>query len=184
MTFEELQVAIVNRSDVEEAAVAGLLAGADPRVRVAAATAVARTAARRALASYARVAAEQNYSDQATIDTIVALAPLSDVQEPYIDVVKALGLRAARAGRFEQAMSLLQMAVSAGATAGQSRDRRSREAMRFTNDLEIDRAIEGLAAHFVAPPARGSIADPLRVAILCSGIQDEDGPTVITVKRA
>jgi hypothetical protein len=184
MTLDELLRAIDNREDVEEASVSSLLASSDRNASIVAAAAIAKTAIRKALEKCAALAAAQDYADQGTLAAVERLAGLSDIDEPYIETLKGLGIQAAAAGRIDQAMALLQNVIGRAAVAGQRRDQRSRRAMRFTHDIEIDRAVESLAKYFQSVEARRRLQTPLRLVLLCSAVRDEDGPTVITVKRA
>lgn len=184
MTFAELQNRLAANEDVSELEIADFLASPDPDQRLAASTALARSSIRRALFDTQRLAAEQRYSDQGTLNAIARLATMSDVQEPYIETLKQLGLQAARQGRLENALGYLQEAVNRGVGAGQQRDARSRRAMRYLHDVEIDEALDLLARRFERVPGRTSKDDPLRLTLFCSALQDEDGPTVITYKRA
>jgi tetratricopeptide (TPR) repeat protein len=184
MTFEELQSRLAANEDVTEEEAMEILASPDLEKRVIARTAVARTSLRRALIDTQRLAAEQHYSDQGTLAAIARLATMSDVQEPYIETLKQLGLHAARQGQLDAALGYLQEAVNRAVAAGQQRDARSRRAMRYLHDDEIDRALDALAQRFERVPGRISRDEPLRLTLFCSALQDEDGPTVITYKRA
>jgi glycosyltransferase involved in cell wall biosynthesis len=56
--------------------------------------------------------------------------------------------------------------------------------MHYGHDREIDAAVASLAPLFTPPNPRALPIEPFRLAITCSGVQDEDGPTVVIVKRA
>ena len=146
--------------------------------------ALARTKIRQALVAAARLARECNYQDQGSVTAVERLANLSDIDEPYIETLKQIGIQAAAAGRFDGAMQYLQLATTRGAIIGQRRDKRSRPAIRYGHDREIDAAIASLAGLFKTPHLRVPEIEPFRIAITCSGIQDEDGPTVLIMKRA
>lgn len=109
---------------------------------------------------------------------------MTDVDESYVETLKQRGLDASRSGRFDQAMGLLQMAADCAVVASNADDQRVRRVMRYAYDAEIEAALELLARRFDAPAGRISTDLPLRLAILCSAVQDEDGPTVVTCKAA
>ncbi len=110
--------------------------------------------------------------------------PMTDVDESYVETLKQRGLEASRSGRFDEAMGLLQMAANCAVVASNADDQRVRRVMRYAYDAEIEAALELEARRFDAPAGRISTDLPLHLAILCSAVQDEDGPTVITCKTA
>lgn len=182
MTLEELALALERLEDVTHAQAGPLVSHEDPAVRLAARTALARTAIRTALGRLGELAREQRYGDQGTLTAIQRLASVSDWDEPYVETLKQLGIQAAAKGEVNAAMQYLQEAVFRGFSSGQRRDERSRRSMRYAHDAEIDAAIERLAQAFT-PPAFGPPGEPLKLAVLCTALADEDGPTVLTVKR-
>ncbi|HUN28796.1 MAG TPA: glycosyltransferase [Alphaproteobacteria bacterium] len=184
LNLDELRNALAECQDVEEDDVRAFLESEDRDARVLAAVAVARTKIRQALAAAARLAREYDYQDQASVTAVERLANLSDIDEPFIETLKQIGIRAAAAGRFDGAMQYLQLATTRGAIIGQRRDKRSRPAIRYGHDREIDAAIASLARLFKTPHLPIPEIEPFRIAITCSGIQDEDGPTVLIMKRA
>lgn len=185
LTLEQLREALNECLDVEESDVDALLNSENRDVRLAAALAIARTKIRQALFAVQRLAKEHNYQDQASVTAVERLATLSDVDEPYIEMLKQIGVQAAAAGRLNAAMQYLQAATTRGALSGQRKDKRSRPLIRFGRDREIDAAIASLD-RFFTPPSFANVppSEPFRVAITCSAIQDEDGPTVVILKRA
>ncbi|MGA7747825.1 MAG: glycosyltransferase [Candidatus Aquilonibacter sp.] len=184
LNLDELRDAVAECLDVEEDDVRALLESEDRDARVLATVALARTKIRQALAAAARLAREHNYQDQASVTAVERLANLSDIDEPFIETLKQIGIQAAAAGRFDAAMQYLQLATTRGAVIGQRRDKRSRQAIRYGHDREIDAAIASLAGLFKTPHLPIPEIEPFRIAITCSGIQDEDGPTVLIMKRA
>ncbi len=184
MTLDEVRIAIANCEDVRESDVAALLESSDKAAREAALTALTRTRIREALVSCAWLAHEQGYTNQSTLTAVQHLASLSDIDEPLIEVMKALGVAATSAGRFDEAMKLLQEATDRAARAGLRRDPRSRRSVHFAHDREVDEAVRSLAARVEVPRIAEPSKSPFRIAITCSAIQDEDGPTVIIVMRA
>jgi len=181
---DELQEALAECLDVEERDVQEFLESENRELRVLAAVAVARTGIRRALDATVRLAQEHGYRDQASVSAAERLAGLSDIDEPFIRLLKAIGIQAAQAGNVAPAMQYLQQATTRGAVSGQRRDKRSRANIRYGHDREIDAAIASLAQHFRAPRMAVPPIEPFRIVITCSGIQDEDGPTVVITKRA
>ena len=184
MNLDELRAALTECLDVEEDDVRAFLDSQEPEARGLAALAVARTKIRQALFAAARLAREHNYQDQSSVTAVERLANLSDIDEPFIETLKQIGIQAAAAGRFDLAMQYLQLATTRGAVIGQRRDKRSRPAIRYGHDREIDAAIASLARLFKTPQLRVPPIDPFRIAITCSGVQDEDGPSVLIMKRA
>lgn len=184
LNLEQVREALAECLDVEERDVKELLDSTDRQQRLLANLAVARTRIRQALFAAAQLAREHGYQDQGSVTAVERLAALSDIDEPYLETLKQIGIQAAAAGRFDGAMQYLQLATSRGAVGGQRRDKRSRSTIRYGHDREIDAALASLA-RFFTPPAFGTLPiDPFRIAITCSAIQDEDGPTVLIMKRA
>ena len=185
LTVQQLREALDECLDVEEHEVRELLDSDNRDLRVVASLAVARTKIRQALFATQRLAKSHNYQDQASVTAVERLANLSDCDEPYIEMLKEIGIQAAAAGRLNAAMQYLQIATTRGAISGQRKDKRSRPLMRYGHDREIDAAIASLAKLF-PPPSFADMPpiDPFRLAITVSAIQDEDGPTVVIMKRA
>lgn len=184
MTLDELRAALDECLDVEEQDVREMLSSTVRDVRILASLAVARTKIRQALYAAAHLAKEQEYQNQNSVTAVERLAGLSDVDEPFIEMLKQCGIQAAAAGRFNAAMQYLQGATTRGAVMGQRRDKRSRPLIRYGRDREIDAAIVSLARLLPKPLLAIPPLEPFRIAITVSGIQDEDGPTVVIMKRA
>lgn len=182
MNLQDLAKSMEDLVDVSEPDVAGLAASADPGARQLARAAYARSAIRRALAACGELAREQHYGEQSTLKAIQVLAGISDWDEPYVETLKQLGIQAADKGEIDLAMRYLQEAIFRGFSSGQRRAARSRRSMRYAHDAEIHAALERLAGSFVSPPFRPP-SDRLKVVGLCTALADEDGPTVMTVKR-
>lgn len=182
MAFEQLRLAMDQLQDINENDVRRLLASSDSSIRLTARGALARTAIRRALQYCGELAREQQYSEQSTVTAIQRLVSISDWDEPYIETLKRVGIQAASSGNVNAAMEYLQEAVLRGFSSGQRRDARSRQAMRYAHDCDIEGTIERLAERFTSPPFRHP-QQPIRLTVLCTGLADEDGPTVFTVKR-
>ncbi len=155
MTLQELIAGINARLDFSESELSDLLESGDAKARATARLALGKTAIRSALQATANLAREQQYADQGTLNAVQRLLEISDWDEPFIEVLKGLGIQAAQAGSVDAAMQYLQEAVNRGFASGQRRDARSRRAMRFAHDIEIDRAIEKLAT-FVPGPRFGA----------------------------
>ncbi len=152
--------------------------------RLLANLAVARTKIRQALFAAARLAREHGYQDQGSVTAVERLAALSDIDEPYYRDTKQIGIQAAAAGRFDCAMQYLQLATISRRGQGDSgaiSARVSRSAMGTTAKSmphRVARTAFHAARNWAFP------IDPFRIAITCSAIQDEDGPTVLIMKRA
>lgn len=183
MTPEELNRRFHELEDVREEDVRDILSSGDSQQRLLARAALAKSSIRMALEACGNLAAEQGYSDQNTVNAVQRLVSISDIDEPYIETLKRVGIQAAERGAANAAMQYLQEAVSRGFAAGQRKDARSRRAMRYAHDPEIAQAVERLASFFSPPLYRRKPAEPIRLVILCSAVQDEDGPSVITWKR-
>ncbi len=183
MTFEQLVKSVEDLQDVSAEQIADFLHAPDASTRLTARGALARSSIRRALEACGDLAREQAYGDQSTLTAIQRLVTISDWDEPYIETLKQLGIQAADKGNVNAALGYLQEAVFRGFSSGQRRDVRSRHAMRYAHDEEIDAAIERLARNFASPPFRMPPAR-LKLTALCTALADEDGPTVLTVKRA
>ena len=184
MNLDALKEALTECLDVEERDVESLLESPVREVRLQATLAVARTKIRQALYAAARLAKEHGYQDQGSVSAVERLVAISDIDEPFIEMLKQIGIQAAATGRFDAAMQYLQLATSRGAVSGQRRDKRSRRVIAYGHDREIDAAIASLARLFPAPLLRMPPIEPFRIAITCSAVQDEDGPTVVIMKRA
>lgn len=184
MTFEELIKRHAAKEDVDAEEVCDFFASPNRRERLIARDAVGNTLLRRTLTAFAELAREQDFADSTTLSAIECLGGFADVDEAYAETLKQRGLHAVRNDRFEDAVRLLQMTMIRAVLASNRREARARRVMRYAYDLEIDAALEKLARRFSPPSGRLSTEAPLRLAILCSAVQDEDGPTVITVKSA
>jgi hypothetical protein len=184
LSLEQLREALAECLDVDERDVKEFLDSPDREVRMLATLVVARTKIREALYATARLAKEHNYQDQSSVSAVERLAVISDIDEPFIETLKQIGIQAAAAGRFDGAMQYLQTATTRGAVSGQRHDQRSRAVIAYGHDREIDAAIASLARLFPAPVLRVPPIEPFRIAITCSAVQDEDGPTVVILKRA
>ena len=184
MTFEQLLARSAAKEDVGEEDVQNFLTSSNERERAIAQEEVAKTAIRRALATAAGLAHEQHYADPQTLAAIDALAAMTDIDEPYVETLKQRGLQAARGDRFDEAMSLLQSAANRAVVSSNRREARARRVMHYAYDPEIEGAIETLALRFKPPAGRASVNPPLRVTILCSAVQDEDAPSLVTCKAA
>jgi len=184
LNLNELRTAVADCLDIEEDQVRDLLDCGDRESRMLATVAVARTKIRQALYAAARVAKEHGYQDQSSVTVVERLAALSDIDEPLIEMLKQIGIQAAAAGRVDGAMQYLQIATTRGAVSGQRRDNRSRAVFHYGHDREIDNAIASLAGRFRVPNIEVPPIEPFRLAITCSAVQDEDGPSVVIVKRA
>lgn len=184
MTFEELLKRIAAKEDVTEEEVRDFCDSPDKRERIVARDAVFKALLRRALAAAADLGSEQDYSEPSTLSAIELLAGITDFDEPYLETLKQLALKAVREDQFENAMRYLQMTFNRAVLASNRRDDRSRRAMRYGHDGEVEAAIDTLASRFAPPPGRRTLDPPLHLALICSAIQDEDGPTVMTYKRA
>jgi hypothetical protein len=95
MTLEELVAGINDRRDYTRAELGDLFKAAAPALRAAAHAAVAKTLIRDALQAAADLAKEQKYADQGTLNAVQRLAEISDWDEPFIEVIKQLGIQAA-----------------------------------------------------------------------------------------
>jgi glycosyltransferase involved in cell wall biosynthesis len=183
MNAAELQHALAEFEDVEQADVADILSGSDEGARSQAYVALTRTYLRQAIESAVSLAKEQRFADQSTLVLIEKLAGLVDVDEPYLETLKRLGIQAANAGQLDRAMNIFQSLLGRAVAAGQRRDRRSQNCMRFLHDLEIGAAISTLARGLRKPALRKPGSRPHRLIALCSALQDEDGPSIVTLKR-
>jgi glycosyltransferase involved in cell wall biosynthesis len=179
----EAERRIADREDVEEAELQSLLGG-DSHERQTAALALVRTYLRRALDAAAQLAANQSYADQGTLTMIQQLAPLADDELPLIEPLKGLGVRAVSAGRFEEAMRFLQDGVHVAGRVGQRHDRRSRSALRYLHDEEIDRALARLSQVVRGVTTEPPPPPPRRIALLVAGLVEDNAPTVVTLAIA
>lgn len=184
MTSAELARKLAQSEDVFASDVELLTVSADALERLTARTALAKTALRQALAALCDLAREQAYQEQGTLDAIARLATLSDVEEPYIETLKQLALQATARGDFEKSMALMQETINRGMVSGLKRDARSRSAMRYAYDSDLAAALESWASRFIPPAGLRGTNEPLRLSLLCSALQDEDAPSVVTLKRA
>jgi hypothetical protein len=184
MNADELRERIEAKHDVSGGDVRQLLDSPQPEERVLARLAVAQTSIRQALQYCCDLAREQGYADQSTLTAVQRLATISDVDRPYIETLKQLGLQAASHGNVDGAMQLMQDAVSRAVASGQRSDARSKRCMRYMHDLDMGAAIEALSKRFEAPQVARAAIEPLRLLLICSAMQDEDAPSLVTLKRA
>lgn len=133
-----------------------------------------RTYLRGAVESLGRLAGEQSYGDQNVVNLMLQLAPLAEHELPLVEVFKRVGIQAAAAGSLENTARYLESMANRAAMIGQRTDARSRTAMRYLFDREVDAAYETAAATLgrqsFGPPAGG----PMRVVMVVSGIVDNN----------
>ena len=170
---ESAQGCINAGEDVTEEQLAGL-AGGDSVDRQYAALALFKTRLRQAVDALGQLGLAQDFTDQRTIDLLEQLAKMASNEAPLVEGMKRLGLRAAAAGDFERAAQLLEGMANRAAMIGQRQDARSRAAMRYLHDREVDTAYAELARRLPNVTARPSSSSPLRVAMLVSGIVDDN----------
>lgn len=120
------------------------------------------------------VLADENYQNQATVNLMVQLAPIAGNELPLIEAMKRIGLQAAAAGQIDLALRYLEMMAGRAGLIGQRTDPRSRSAMRYLYDREVDSGYASLARLLVAPQTRPADAAPLRIAFVVSGITDDN----------
>lgn len=120
------------------------------------------------------VLSDERYQNQATVNLMVQLAPISGNEIPLVETMKRMGLAAAAAGQIDVAVRYLEMMAGRAGLVGQRTDRRSRSAMRYLYDREVDAAYEALAGLLAFPPGRPSSDAPLHVALVVSGITDDN----------
>jgi hypothetical protein len=185
LTADELRRRIAECSDVSESDVAELMAGNDRSLHVLAETALARTHIRRALYACARLAKDQGYADQGTLTAIERLTSVGDAYEPYVETLKGLGMTAAQAQRLDEALEYLQRAVSAAVGYSQRSDPPSRRLIRFVHDAEIGEAVRRISALAMRPSMWTSATSSGQdMVVVCSSLQDEDGPSIVTLERS
>ena len=174
---------IVDVKDTELAEVRDLLdGGADERE--AALTALLRTHVRRAAVWAGELARLGDFASTATLDAFRTLTALSDDELPLIEAHKALGIRYARIGELEEAMRYLHSVGSNVEMTQRRHDARARRALRYFADPEIDRALAALAAHFTPVTAKPSAPTPKRLAIVVSGLLDDNAQATTALRLA
>ena len=183
LTADQVWHKINAREDVDEREVRALVNSAERKDREIAHIALARTRIRQTLQTFAELAQIQGYADAGTVSIVEQLARICDFEGPYLTFLKQQGLEAARRGQVDRALDLLQSAVVQGTAAAQKGHRRSRELMRFAHDSEIGDAVQSLVGALPRPRHVPQCGDPLAMTVICSSLQNEDGPTVVTVKR-
>lgn len=165
--------------DVDPGQVAGLLSG-DMRVAALAREAVFQTRLRQSVDALGELVAAQDFSDAERLQQLALLAPLARNEAPLALAHKVIGLRAAAAGRFDEALAQLEAMASIGARVGLRGDSRSRAAMRFTRDAEADAAIAALA-RFVPPVPAVPNPNPDSFLAVVSSLLDESATTRLVV---
>lgn len=120
------------------------------------------------------VLAEENYQNQATVNLMVQLAPLCGNELPLIETMKRIGLQAAASGQIDLTLRYLEMMAGRAGLIGQRSDPRSRSAMRYLYDREVDSAYASLARLLVAPQACPPAGAALAIAFVVSGITDDN----------
>lgn len=168
--------------DIEPEDIAGLLAG-DERVATLAREALVQTRLRQTVDALGDLAAAQGYADGECLQQLAQLAPAAGNEAPLAKAHKSIGLRAAQAGRFDEALAHLEAMASLGARVGLRGDRRSRAALRFTRDAEGDAAIASLARFVPAVPASAK-CDAMSLMVVVSSLVDESATTRLVVPMA
>lgn len=120
------------------------------------------------------VLAEENYQNQASVNLMVQLAPISGNELPLVETMKRIGLQAAGAGQIDLAVRYLEMMAGRAGLIGQRSDPRSRSAMRYLYDREVDDGYASLARLLIGPQTRPPSAKPLTIAFVVSGITDDN----------
>lgn len=172
------------REDVSPDEVRVYLGAPNPQFRRLANLALAKTAIRNALDYAGATAAAEDYRVQDTLEVIKGLNSMADCDTVYAEALKQLGLQAVAGGQIDTGVGMLQETMLRASITGQARDPRSKKAFRYTHDAEIDRALERAASHFAPPAFPAAPSNPLRLTILCTKLIDQDGPSIVTLKRA
>lgn len=169
------------REDVAIGEVSRFLDSTESAVRAIANIAVSRTSIRTALETIVAAAQAQDYSDPNTITAILRIMQLSDVDTPYIEMLKRIGIRSAASGADEQAMDLLEDALRRAFITGERPAAKSRAAFAYLDDAEIWAAIEQIAARF---PFTSSCEDRSRLRIVCSSLRPASAGSAPALERA
>jgi glycosyltransferase involved in cell wall biosynthesis len=155
-----------------------LRVSAEPADRQLAAAAAYKTSLARTLDQLGTYVAMQHYTDQPSVDLLVRMSEFTENQLPLIEALKQIGLRAARAVQFEEAMYHLEQAMCKAASMMDTGTRRGRLAWNYLKDRETDEALAGLASRITLSNRPAPAGNPLRCAILCSGFMDENSGTM------
>ena len=166
-TLHAIHQRLAWRRDVSDEEVRPFLEAQDDAARAVAHMARSRTAIRRALESIAQAARAQHYANPQTVEAAVRIAPLADVDTPYIGLLRDVGLRAAERGDAEQAFQLLGDALRRAFVTGERPAPAARSALCYLTDPEIDRAL-GTLARGLYSPQRSASSSGNAVALVCT----------------
>jgi glycosyltransferase involved in cell wall biosynthesis len=185
ISLQEMQRRVDWKEDVDEEEIRAHLQSSNAAVRRLAHLSLVKTLMRRGLEHAGSAAALEDYQQQSTLDFISALATLSDVDVPLIEMLKQVGIRAIAAGKIDEGFKWLEEACVRAVITGQCRDPRSRRAFKYAHDAEIDKTLEHVAARFTPPAfAQRAPGARRRMIVVCSKIVDQDAPSLVTVERA
>ncbi len=181
MTVEELQRALARRQDVTPDDVRAALADENPSVRQLGAIALYRTRLRQAADALGDVCLQHAYVDRGAIALLEQLSALSENPLPMLIARKYLGLQALASGDSRAGIAQIEGAVIDANHLASRGDARSRQAMRFFHDAEIEHAYDvagSTIAGVATVPAAGS---GLRVAVIVSTLIDNAATTTMAI---
>jgi len=133
-----------------------------------------KTLLRGAVEELGLLTASEGYANQSTVTLLSQLAPVAENELPLVEALKRIGLRSAAAGQLEHGARHLEMMANRAGMIGQRQDARSRSAMRYLYDHEVDAGYAALAAPLRGPRVAAPAVEPLRFALVVSGIVDDN----------
>lgn len=163
------------RNDVSEADVLAFADDPDRAVRFTARVARSRTSVRNALADAVRAAQVDDFSNPVTMNAVRSLVPISDVDTPYLYVLRHQMVTALEQGGIDRAIDvmdeLFRRAYAGGVRAGDS----AAEAFSFLDGDEVSTACETIARSLVAMvPHDGAPAKSIAIVFAANDAATRD----------
>lgn len=183
MRIHEMHRRVAWRENVSLEEVKPFLDSDDARERAIANIALSRTSSRTALRAMTDAAKAQNDADPQTVRAAMHLVALSDVDTPYIEMLKRIGIRSARSGNDDdQAFRLLQEALQRAFITGERPAPDARTAFDVLDDAHIWQACEAIAARI--PVTDTEPPNPNSVLIVCTSLRVSSPGSSQAVERA
>ncbi len=179
----ELLRRLQQRSDVHEDEVQAFLASRDGSVRRAALVGLIRTHFRAAAEYLNELSKMDDDRNPGMLDLLERVSVAGEYEVPLIAAHVRIGVARAAQGNVEEALRCLQHAVNLAGNVGQRRDERSRSALRYLHDRDIDEALDCLARRFPSP-SLGRERRTGKIALVVSAIIDDNAPSMVALTYA
>ena len=183
LTLTELYDRLAARKSVDELEVAALLCGS-PQERREAAHGLFLSHQRESLKALGLRAENELYSNQETVTLMQHLAIIADDPLPSLNMLKAMGIRAAELGASADAMRILQASADLSWVHAQRSGPYFQMLLNFMHDPEIDAALARIAQGYGSPQFVAEARARRRIVLFASCIIDENSPSMVTEEIA